>query len=148
MSEEKVIDAKAPNYRQTLFVAEYLEHGNATRAAEKAGYAHPDVQGPRLLGNVRVKTVIDREQRALMAKTADKGIVVVERLWDEAQNIESPPAVRVRALELLGKVYAVFAPEKVETTVYSGSFLADLDLTEPENLPVLLGEQAKALEFQ
>ena len=44
-----------------MFVAAYLGEANrnATEAARIAGYAHPVQQGPRLLGNVGIKTAID-----------------------------------------------------------------------------------------
>jgi len=56
--------------RQERFVAEYLIDLNATRAAIRAGYsAHTaDVQGPRLLGNVRVATAIASEQAKRSAR--------------------------------------------------------------------------------
>lgn len=47
------------NARQQAFVAEYLKDLNATQAASRAGYAHPDTQGPRLLENVGVRAAID-----------------------------------------------------------------------------------------
>ena len=40
--------------------------------------------------------------------------------------------IRVRALEILGKIYGAFAPEKSEVTTYCGAFLADLDLNEAQ----------------
>ena len=38
------------NPKQRRFLDEYLISFNATDAARKAGYAHPDRQGPRMLG--------------------------------------------------------------------------------------------------
>lgn len=53
--------------RQRQFVLEYLVDLNATQAAIRAGYSEKtaEVQGPRLLGNVRVKAAIEEatEQR-------------------------------------------------------------------------------------
>ena len=45
--------------KQERFVAEYLVDMNATQAAIRAGYSRKtaDVQGPRLLGNVRIMDV-------------------------------------------------------------------------------------------
>lgn len=47
--------------KQERFVAEYLIDLNATQAAIRAGYSAKtaDVQGPRLLGNVRVAEAIE-----------------------------------------------------------------------------------------
>ena len=44
--------------KQQVFVAEYLDCLNATEAARRAGYAFPNVQGPRLLVNVSVAAAI------------------------------------------------------------------------------------------
>jgi len=61
--------------RQALFVEEYLQDFNATRAAERAGYAGDEnalaVQGHRLLSYVKIKNLIHlRLQEAAM--TADE----------------------------------------------------------------------------
>ena len=49
--------------KQRAFVAEYAVDKNATQAAIRAGYSAKtaDVQGPRLLGNVRVREQIDKK---------------------------------------------------------------------------------------
>lgn len=56
--------------RQTRFVEEYLIDLNATQAAIRAGYSAKtaEVQGPRLLGNVRVSAAI----RAAQAERSDR----------------------------------------------------------------------------
>lgn len=46
------------NNKQRVFVEEYLQCWNATEAARRAGYAHPNIQGPRLLSNVSISEVI------------------------------------------------------------------------------------------
>ena len=48
------------NPKQKAFVREYLKDFNATHAAIRAGYKHPDVQGPRLLGHVGVQAELQR----------------------------------------------------------------------------------------
>lgn len=50
--------------KQRLFVLEYLVELNATRAAKKAGYPKPEQQGHRLLKNVKVQQLIQKEQEA------------------------------------------------------------------------------------
>jgi phage terminase small subunit len=52
--------------KQMRFVEEYLIDLNATRAAARAGYAEKTahVQGPRLLGNVRVAAAISEAKAA------------------------------------------------------------------------------------
>lgn len=64
-------DTPAPHKftaRQAAFIDNYMISRNASDAARKAGYAPKDanVQGPRLLSNVGIKTEVDRrigEQR-------------------------------------------------------------------------------------
>ena len=118
------------NHRQALFVAEYLEHGNGTKAAKAAGYSHPDVHSSRLLRNDRVVAAISRQRSALVVKAQKKGDVVIDRLWKEAEDPLNSDSVRVRALELLGKVHDIYSAEKKEVSVFSGAFLAELDLSD------------------
>ncbi|MBU13636.1 MAG: hypothetical protein CMQ14_00945 [Gammaproteobacteria bacterium] len=125
------------NHRQALFVAAYLEHGNGTKAAREAGYSHPDVHASRMLRNDRVIAAITRQRNALTVRTQKKGDVVIDRLWAEAENMENSEAVRVRALELLGKVHGIYEAEKKEISVFGGSFLADLDLSDVEEAELL-----------
>ncbi len=63
--------------RQSLFVLQYLVDLNATQAAIRAGYSKrtADVQGPRLLGNVRIAAAIAKAQKSREHRleiTADK----------------------------------------------------------------------------
>lgn len=67
--------------QQRLFVIEYLLHGNATRAAETAGYAHPDKQGPRLRHNERIQAAIDEYFHAQEMSAVE----VVARLSEQAK---------------------------------------------------------------
>lgn len=57
--------------KQKRFAEEYLVDLNATQAAIRAGYAEKtaDVQGPRLLGNVRVQEEIQRAMAERSART-------------------------------------------------------------------------------
>lgn len=71
------------NPRQLRFINEYMVDLNATQAAIRAGYTHPDVQGPRLLGNVRVSTEIQQRQNKLQQKAE----VTVERVVKEYARI-------------------------------------------------------------
>jgi len=58
--------------QQARFVREYLGDLNATQAAIRAGYSArtADVQGPRLLGNVRVAAAVAAWQRRIAAELA------------------------------------------------------------------------------
>jgi len=85
--------------KQRLFVREYLVDLNATQAAIRAGYSADtaDVQGPRLLGNVRVSEAIDdaltkREQRIEITQD-----MVLQRWWAIA-NADPNDLVHLRRL--------------------------------------------------
>jgi phage terminase small subunit len=60
--------------KQQVFVAEYLKCWNATEAARRAGYAHPNKQGPRLLVNVGISEEIERCKAELMM-SADEALI-------------------------------------------------------------------------
>lgn len=71
--------------KQARFVAEYLVDLNATQAAIRAGYSPKtaEVQGPRLLGNVRVAEAVQAGQAKRLQKldlTADRVLTEVMRL--------------------------------------------------------------------
>lgn len=68
ISQTAWLDAYELTRKQRLFVLAYLEKTNATDAARRAGYAHPNTQGPRLLVNVRVSAAIDCGLRQLEDK--------------------------------------------------------------------------------
>ncbi len=74
-----VVDALPPKRRRWLEV--YLTTWNATEAARQAGYAHPGVQGPRLLGNVMIQRAI-HDRMAEQAMPADE---LMKRLADQAR---------------------------------------------------------------
>lgn len=64
MSEMELLPSDALgnelNFQQEQFALTWMSNGgNATAAAREAGYSHPDVQGSRLLGNVKVVAFIE-----------------------------------------------------------------------------------------
>ena len=74
------LDAYVLTRKQRIFVLAYLEELNATDAARRAGYAHPNTQGPRLLVNVGISAAIEfglqRLEDKLMIRAED-----VRRYW-------------------------------------------------------------------
>jgi hypothetical protein len=119
------------NLRQERFVMEYLSSGNATQAADKAGYKHPNVQSARLLVNISVKEAIRAKRADAMDDLEAKLAGYVAQLEGESTTAKES-GTRVRAIELLIKVVGGFAPEKQEVSTYHGGFLADIDLNEDE----------------
>ena len=134
-------ELKPINFRQERFVMEYLATGNATRAADTAGYAHPNHQAFRLLLNNSVKAAIEAQRNRLMQDSEAKLASYVASLEVESRDADQS-GTRVRALELLIKVVGGFAPEQKEIHSYHGAFLADLDMDEPD-LDELLVDNSK-----
>lgn len=128
--ESKTTETVKPlNMRQQKFVDYYVTSGNATRAADAAGYRHPNVQAFRLLENISVKASIEAIRDDMAKDTEerrDKWINALEQLGTLAEKDSD----RLRAIEQLFKAEGWVAPEKQEIVQFSGAFLADLDLEE------------------
>ena len=111
--------------RQRQFTLEYLQDLNATRAAARAGYRHPNVQGSQLLAKAAVRANIDKELTARSARLKRDADWVIEKLEQEATDRNNPAHARIRALELIGKHLGVFSPKRFETR-FSGTLFADI----------------------
>jgi phage terminase small subunit len=68
--------------KRRVFIDEYLKDCNATQAALRAGFAHPNTQGPRLLLNVSISDAI----KARLDEKAMKADEVIERLTSMARG--------------------------------------------------------------
>ena len=100
---------KPLNMRQQKFVDYYVTSGNATRAAEAAGYAHANHQAFRLLGNISVKASIEAIRDEMAKDTEDrrdKWINALEQLGTLAEKDSD----RLRAIEQLFKAEGWVAP--------------------------------------
>ena len=115
--------------RQERFVVEYLACANGAEAARRAGYSEHTARqmANENLTKPYIKTAIDTKRDEIMKNTESKVDWLIARLTTEALDIENGESTRVRALEILGKVYGAYAPEKTEITQFDGAFLADLD---------------------
>ena len=120
--------------RQERFIVEYLECQNGAEAARRAGYSEHTARqmANENLSKPYIAEAIQRKRDEIMSGTEDKVAWLVERLTAEATDDENGEATRVRALEVLGKVFGAFAPEKQEIVQFEGTFLADLDFDEDE----------------
>lgn len=124
--------------RQGRFVEEYLKDLNATQAAIRAGYSAKtaDVQGPRLLGNVRVGAAIAAGKAARTKRAELSADWVLRNLRKNLQRaLQAEPvldskgeptgeyvyagSVANRALELIGKHLGMFV-ERHEVTGKDG----------------------------
>jgi len=71
--------------KEQRFVSEYLKDQNATQAAVRAGYSKKTahVQGPRLLGKVRVRAAVD----AALAKVGAKCELTAEKVYRAISSV-------------------------------------------------------------
>ncbi len=76
------VESKPLPCKQRAFVEFYLQTWNATRAAEMAGYKHPNVQGPRMLVKVSIQAAIE----ARMAELTIGAKEVLKRLSEQASG--------------------------------------------------------------
>lgn len=95
-------------YKQRAFCEQYVQCWNATEAARRAGYAHPNKQGPRLLVNVGIQQYI-QARIAQIAMSADE---VLLRLAEQARGmpaeyISEKGEVDIAALKRDGKTHLI-----------------------------------------
>lgn len=106
--------------KQKAFADYYIELGNATRAAEKAGYKKPHVQGSQNLDKLSIKKYIEQRIKPIEDKRIADGDEVLEFLTkgmrgEIRDSFDMDPSFqdRTKCAELLGKRYRLFT-EKVE----------------------------------
>jgi phage terminase small subunit len=131
-AQREALDALPAKRR--MFVLSYCELGNATEAARRAGYAKPDPEGARVLGNVRVRAAIE----ALRAPVEAVQIASVERLrelWSrwahegtiertiDGKRVSEPLASRemLKASEMLAKSQGAFLERQHVTLEGAGA---------------------------
>lgn len=126
--------------KEQLFVMEYLACNSGAEAARRAGYSENAAKeiAYENLTKPHIKDAIEQKRTEQLGDIESRTDWLVNRLTVEATDETNGESTRVRALEVLGKVFGSYAPEKAEVTTYSGAFLADLDLNEPldDELPV------------
>lgn len=99
--------------KQRKFVAAYLEHGVAMRAAAEAGYGQPKSEGVRLLSKPPIKKAIEAVQKratnaALMKR--EKALEQLSKLAETATQAKD----RINAIALLARLQGWEAPRKHE----------------------------------
>lgn len=135
--------------KQQAFADYYIELGNATEAAIKAGYSKKTaaVIGAENLIKPNIKSYIDERMEELQSKRIADQREILETLTavlrgearaatliglgggEEEINTDMPPTMseRIRAAELLGKRYRMWT-DKVDVE-HSGELDAKLDLS-------------------
>lgn len=119
------------NQKQELFVHEYLLDGNATRAAQAAGYSQRTAYsiGQENLKKPEIRQAID----AAMTERKNQLIATREQrqqFWTAVMtDTEQDMKHRLRASELLGKSFGDFT-EKTEIVSQFPTTLADFMMSE------------------
>ena len=119
------------NQKQELFVHEYLLDGNATRAAQAAGYSKRTAYsiGQENLKKPEIRQAID----AAMTEKKNQLIATREQrqqFWTAVMNDgEQDMKHRLRASELLGKSFGDFT-EKTDIVSQFPTTLADFMMNE------------------
>ena len=115
--------------RQERFVVAFLGCANGAEAARTAGYSEKTAREMAYenLSKPHIALAIKRKRDQIMKDEESKVDWLISRLTAEATDGENGESTRVRALEVLGKVFGAYAPEKTEITQFDGAFLADLD---------------------
>ena len=109
--------------KQQAFADYYIETGNATEAARRAGYKKPNVQGSENLEKLSIKSYIEERMKVLDEKRIAKGEEVLQYLTKVMRGeekdqfgLDASLQDRTKAAELLGKRYRLFV-DKVEADI-------------------------------
>lgn len=124
------ISGKKITNKQQTFIDAYcsVSKFNATDAARRAGYKHPNVQGTQNLVKLsdeiaqRMQELKEKSGASIMSQQevaqrlsrfAD-GSIKVQQLANNGKLVDAPvsPKDQLKALELLGKSYGMFVDKK------------------------------------
>lgn len=119
--------ARLQNIRQEAFCQAYSKSGNATEAYKEAGYkwkddASANAAASRLLRNVkvslRIKELGDRREKASIASADEIREILSRYVRGEADELGDvpKPSIRLKAADMLCRMYGEYAPEKLEVS--------------------------------
>lgn len=86
---------KALTDQQAVFVEHFLKWGNATSAAQEAGYSHPDIQAVRLLSKPHIKNHLHKAMQARAMGFAPDMIEQLAKIAMDEQDVQ--PKDRIAA---------------------------------------------------
>ena len=104
--------------RERRFVNAYAQHGNATQAYKDAGYKVKDDnnaarEGSNLKNKPKIQQALTERIEYLSMHSAQmNSLEVAEEISKIAWDAKSSEAARLKALEMLGKIYGMFNPER------------------------------------
>lgn len=109
--------------KQKAFADYFIETGNQTEAARRAGYKQPHVQGNQNLEKLSVKQYIDKRMKQIETKRIASGDEVLMYLTSVMRGelkdqfeLDASIQDRTKAAELLGKRHRLFT-DKIEAEV-------------------------------
>lgn len=109
--------------KQKAFADYFIETGNQTEAARRAGYKQPHVQGNQNLEKLSVKRYIDERMKKIESKRIASGDEVLQYLTavmrgeiKDQFDLDASIQDRTKAAELLGKRHRLFT-DKIEAEV-------------------------------
>lgn len=109
--------------KQKAFADYFIETGNQTDAARRAGYKQPHVQGNQNLEKLSVKQYIDERMKKIESKRIASGDEVLQYLTavmrgeiKDQFDLDASIQDRTKAAELLGKRHRLFT-DKIEAEV-------------------------------
>ena len=142
-------DIKTPQLteRQKRFVNELDECGSQAEAARRAGYSERTAKeiASENLTKPNVKAALQAKRAERAANSEERRAYWVSHLESLAAGAERE-SDQLRAVEMLMRAEGWNEPEKTETTTYSGSFLADLDLDQDESPQIAVDPGPKSSE--
>ena len=109
--------------KQKAFADYFIETGNQTEAARRAGYKQPHVQGNQNLEKLSVKQYIDERMKKIESRRIASGDEVLQYLTavmrgeiKDQFDLDASIQDRTKAAELLGKRHRLFT-DKIEAEV-------------------------------
>lgn len=109
--------------KQKAFCDCYIASGNATEAAQKAGYSKKTAYsiGQRLLKNVETQKYIAERGKEIVKSRIASAQEVLEFFSGVMKNDAYSPKDRIRAAENLAKRFGLDKPEQETAAVESGA---------------------------
>jgi hypothetical protein len=136
--------------KQTAFadkVAEGVTLAEAYRhayEAENMAASTIHAEASRLMADHRIAARVNSQIAARQARTSHDAarmrLHIIERLWAESQDADSPAAARLKALELMGKLDIVGAFRERVSNEADATPSADLAQALQERITALLGK--------
>ena len=129
--------------KQQKFVDAY--EGNATEAADKAGYAHPGQQGYALLKNLQITQAIEDRHKNQPSPIVS-GVEERRAQLTELSKTSKDGHIIIKAIDTINKMDAIYIKKIEDVTNYKG--MSDEEVTEAVIEDLLTDESARSKLFK